>query len=307
VAYALIDYELLERTPEHEHAVRYFNRKFYLQRMAHRFQPDGESQMPVYLQAVNIMGVDYIYGRAESTGGSLWVVGKDPDLFTFFLPERWRRTPKKNLSARNQVFFTRTKDNINLVWRVSRMGDPPCLNNPEANQDEAQRYGFNSPFEEFAFALQLSHSGVKTIYPRAIYMTGSKREPIRASIDERRYSTLANLVTPDHEPVVRKDYNYIAIWGYWNGPDELLAAEEGSAYTSINAKRACAQNLITGQLMEELVRAKADKLRRCGLEDLNLKPDHLLISFDAQQKLVLDQSGKPEVRLCNFELVRSRP
>jgi hypothetical protein len=306
IVYALVDYELLERTPEHEHAVRNFNRKFYLKRMARRFESDGSAPMPVYLRATNIMGVDYIFGRAESTGGLLWVVGKDPDLSTFFLPERWRRTPKKNLSSRNQVFFTCTKDNINLVWRVSRMGDPPYLNNPEAHKEQAKQYGFNSPFEEFAFALQLSRSGVKTIYPRAIYMTGSQGKPVRAGVDERRYSTLANLVTPDGEPAVRKDYDYIVIWGYWNGPDELLAAEDDRAYTSINAKRACANGLISQQVMEELVQAKADKLLRCGLQDLNLKPDHLLISFDSQQKLVLDNSGKPEVRLCNFELVRPR-
>jgi hypothetical protein len=55
------------------------------------------------------------------------------------------------------------------------------------------------------------------------------------------------------------------------------------------------------------MRAKAGKLAQCGLEDLNLKPDHLLISFDPKQKLVLDSTGKPEVRLCNFELVRRRP
>jgi len=59
--------------------------------------------------------------------------------------------------------------------------------------------------------------------------------------------------------------------------------------------------------MEELLRAKAGKLAQCGLEDLNLKPDHLLISFDTRQELVLDAAGKPEVRLCNFELVRRRP
>ena len=40
-------------------------------------------------------------------------------------------------------------------------------------------------------------------------------------------------------------------------------------------------------MMEELVEAKAAKLAQCGLEDLDLKPDHLLISFDAA-KLVLD-------------------
>jgi len=49
------------------------------------------------------------------------------------------------------------------------------------------------------------------------------------------------------------------------------------------------------------------KLVQCGLEDLNLKPDHLLISFDSQKKLLLDATDKPEVRLCNFELVRRKP
>jgi hypothetical protein len=150
----------------------------------------------------------------------------------------------------------------------------------------------------------LSRNGVKTIYPRAIYMTGSKREPARTNADERRYSTLAHLLTPDGEPAIRSDYDYITIWGYWNGPDELLAAQDGCGYTSINAKRACAHNLISPQLMQELVRAKTGKLLRYGLEDLNLKPDHLLISLNSQQKLVLDNFGKPEVRLCNFELVR---
>ncbi len=37
-AYALIDYELLQRTPEHEESVRSQTRKFYLSHMAHRFE-----------------------------------------------------------------------------------------------------------------------------------------------------------------------------------------------------------------------------------------------------------------------------
>jgi hypothetical protein len=304
LTYALVDYELLERTPEHEQAVRSANRQIYLKHMARRFEADTAKPLPAHLHATNVMGVDYIFGRAESTGGLLWVVGKDPDLFNYFLPERWRRTPKKKLSSYNQIFRTFTKDNINLVWRVSRMGDQPWLTNPKANQDAVREHGFNSPFEEFALALELSRNGVKTIYPRAIYMTGSKREPDPQATDERRYSTLAHLLTPDGEPALRKDCNYITIWGYWNGPDELLAAHDDWHYTAMNAKRACANKLISPQLMEELVRAKAGKLARCGIEDLNLKPDHLLISFDPQQKLVLDTFGKPEVRLCNFELVR---
>ena len=307
LAYAVVDYELLERTPEHEQSVRSANRQIYLKHMARRFEADAAKPLPAHLHAANVMGVDYIFGRAESTGGLLWVVGKDPDLFNYFLPERWRRTPKKKLSSHNQVFTTFTKDNINLVWRVSRMGEPPWLTNTESNQDAVREHGFNSPFEEFAFALELSRHGVKTIYPRAIYMTGSKREPDHPAADERRFIELAQLLTPEGEPALRKGCNYITVWGHWNGPDELLAAQDDYHYTAMNAKHACAGHLISAQVMEELMRAKAGKLAQCGLEDLNLKPDHLLISFDPNQKLVRDSAGKPEVRLCNFELVRRRP
>ncbi|MGD0087992.1 MAG: hypothetical protein ABSC24_12790 [Verrucomicrobiota bacterium] len=307
LAYALVDYELLERTPEHEQSVRSANRQIYLKHMARRFEADAATPLPAHLHSTNVMGVDYVFGRAESTGGLLWVVGKDPDLFNYFLPERWRRTPKKKLSSHNQVFTTFTKDNINLVWRVSRMGEPPWLTHPESSQEAVREHGFNSPFEEFAYALELSRHGVKTIYPRAVYMTGSKREPDHPAADERRFSELAQLLTPEGEPALRKGCNYITVWGYWNGPDELLAAQDDCHYTAMNAKHACADHLISVPVMEELLRAKAGKLAQCGLEDLNLKPDHLLISFDTRQELVLDAAGKPEVRLCNFELVRRRP
>jgi hypothetical protein len=306
-AYALVDYELLERTPEHEQAVRTANRQLYLKHMARRFDVDAAKPLPAHLQAVNILGVDYIFGRAESTGGLLWVVGKDPDLFNYFLPERWRRTPKKKLSSRNQIFYTRTKDNINLVWKVSRMGDLPWLTNPAANKEAAREYGFNSPFEEFAFALELSRNGVRTVYPRAIYMTGRKRVAARQNADGRRYTTLGHLRTPDGEPAVRKEYDYITIWGFWNGPDELLAAQDGRFYQGINARRASAQKMISGQLLRELMQLKAASLVRCGFEDLNPKPDHLLLSYDSDQKLVRGDADKPEVRLCNFELIRRLP
>jgi len=305
-AYALVDYELLERTPEHEQAVRSANRQLYLKHMARRFEADAAKPLPAHLRAVNILGVDYVFGRAESTGGLLWVAGKDPDLFNYFLPERWRRTPKKKLSARNQVFYTRTKDNIHLVWKVSRMGDQPWLTNPEGQKEAAREYGYNSPFEEFAFALELTRGGVKTVYPRAIYMTGHTHESARKVADERRYTALAQLRTPDGEPVVRKECDYITIWGFWNGPDELLAAADGEYYQAVNAKRAYANKRISLQALRELMRLKAERLARCGFEDLNLKPDHLLLSLDAAKKLVIGPLGKPEVRLCNFELIRRK-
>ena len=305
--YALVDYELLERTPEHEQAVRTANRQLYLKHMARRFDRSAAQPMPPHLRATNILGVDYVFGRAESTGGLLWVVGKDPDLFNYFQPERWRRTPKKKLSSRNQVFYTRTKDNINLVWKVSRMGDSPWLTNLEANQKAVQAYGFNSPFEEFACALELTRNGVKTVYPRAIYMTGRARRTAHEPADDRRYAALAGLRTPDGELAVSRSCDYITIWGFWNGPDELLATQDGQFYQAFNAKHAKAEGMISDQLVAELMQAKAARLAQCGFEDLNPKPDHLLISFDPAQKLVLGSTGKPEVRLCNFELIRRLP
>ena len=307
IAYALVDYELLERTREHEQAVRTANRQLYLKHMARRFEADTAGPLPAHLRATNLLGVDYIFGRAESTGGLLWVAGKDPDLFNYFLPERWRRTPKKNLSAHNEIFYTRTKDDINLVWKISRMGEPARLNNPEADQTAASAYGFNSPFEEFAFALELAKHGIKTVYPRAVYMTGRKRETPRPNADTRRYATLADLRTPDGDPAVREEYDYITIWGFWNGPDELLAVQDGRFYQAFNTRHAFAGKMISKEAMEELMRMKAERLARCGFEDLNPKPDHLLISFAPDLHLVLGTTGKPEVRLCNFELVRRRP
>ena len=302
--YALVDYELLERTPEHEQAVRTANRQIYLKHMARRFDLNATRPMPPHLRATNVLGVDYVFGRAESTGGLLWVVGQDPDLFNYFQPERWRRTPKKKLSSRNQVYYTRTKDNINLVWKVSRMGDSPWLTNPEANQKAAQAYGFNSPFEEFAFALELTGKGVKTVYPRAIYMTGRARRSASKPADERRYAALGDLRTPDGEPAVSSNCDYITIWGFWNGPDELLASKDGQFYHAFNARHANAHGMISDGLLAELMQTKLSRLARCGFEDLNPKPDHLLISFDPSNKLVLSSTGKPEVRVCNFELIR---
>ena len=306
-AYAVVDYELMERTHEHEQAVRSANRQLYLKHMARRFEADTAKPLPAHLRLVNILGVDYIFGRAESTGGLLWVAGKDPDLFNYFLPERWRRTPNKKLSARNQLFYTRTKDNINLVWKVSRMGDPPWPTNPEANKEAAREHGFNAPFEEFAFAFEVGRNGVKTVYPRAIYMTGRQRESTRQIADDRRYTALAHLRPPDGAQVVRKEYDYITIWGFWNGPDELLAAADGQYYQAMNVKRAFANKMVSKQVLDELMQLKAEKLSRCGFEDINPKPDHLLVSFDPAHKLVLGSLGKPEVRLCNFELIRRRP
>ena len=264
LVYALIDYELMERTAEHEKCVRSQNRHLYLQHMARRFEVPSGDPMPVHLRSTQVLGVDYVYGHAESTGGLIWVVGNDPALFNYFLPERWRRTPKIPLSTRNQVVYTCTKDNINLVWRVSRMGDTPNLPGDANRERQMIAHGFNSPFEEFAHALQIARDGVKTIYPRAIYMTGPIVKTKNGISDSRRFEALAPLLTPDGQPILQRGRDYITIWGFWNGPDDLLAAQDGQYYECINVKNACQALIISESQQHDLMVAVKTQLARIG-------------------------------------------
>jgi hypothetical protein len=109
MSYALVDFELLERTPQHEREVRASRRHSYLSRQPRRFEPSKE--FPPGLTQVNIMGVDYVHGAVESSAGALWVVGDDPDLFDYSLPEKWRRTP---------FVKDKSKDNIPPVLQAVR-------------------------------------------------------------------------------------------------------------------------------------------------------------------------------------------
>ncbi len=125
ILYGLVDFELLERTPDREALVRAARRREYLTRQVRRFEPRGQ-HLPG-LSRVTIMGVDYIYGKVASTGGALWVVGHDPMLFDFFLPEKWRRTPRKKLVESQRWYETTTKDDVHVVSaRVARWGTPRC-------------------------------------------------------------------------------------------------------------------------------------------------------------------------------------
>lgn len=302
--YALIDYELLQRTPAHEADVRSATRRFYLAHMAHRFDAPAARALPAHLRPVRLLGVNYVFGHAESTGGLLWVVGADPNLFYYFLPERWRRTPRQKLGAGRRVNYTCTKDDIHLVWRISRLGDTAQEGDGEPRRRAIEAHGYNSPFEKVALAFACARAGVRTIYPRAIYMTGTPRREESEVRDVRRYLRFAGLRTPDGEPVLRRDRDYISIYGYWNGPDEMLAADDAHRYQGIDGEAAVLAGAIGRATMERLMDDTRRRLAGGGLEALDLQPDHLLLSFDAGGRLVTEADGSPQVRLCNFELLR---
>ena len=307
VPYALIDFELLERTPEREAAVRQLKRREYLQRQAHRFEMPGASPLPAHLRAMNVLGVDYIYGPAESTNGALWVVGRDPSLFDYFLPERWERTARTRLSPVEEVFHTVSKDNIQLVWKVSKVGRRARADPFVPGERELLAHGYNSPFEEVALAVEVAARGVGSTYPRAIYMTGHEPAEPEALCDDRRFAGHAGVLTPDGQPVLRKDRGYAVIWGYWNKPDAVLAEADSDYYLPIDALHALHKGLLGEAEYLALMETSRAALRRAGVEDLNLRGSHILLALDSRGSLVKDVTGLPERRLCNFELLRRLP
>lgn len=302
--YALVDFELLERTPEREAIIKKDKRLEYLKRQRDRFNIETPEIFHPHLRHVNIFGVDYIYGHVESTQGRLWVVGKDPYLFDYFLPERWEQTPKTKISMSSELYYTVTKDKIHLVWEVSKVGLQPDMDPFKEDEKKISDYGHNSPFEEVSLAIELSNKDLATIYPRAIYMTGNKTEISENLFDNSRYESHKNIVTPDGMPILKANRNYIIIWGYWNGPDEKLAAKDGDYYEGINVLRAYRDGIITQEEYISLLQVAKDKLSCEGIEDLNLRGNHLLISLDNTGNLIVDNNGRPELRICNFEFLK---
>jgi hypothetical protein len=305
IVYSLVDYELLRRTPEHEKEVRQEKRSSYLRKQRDRFIIETPTVLPSHLHYMNIFGVGYIYGRTQSTDGELWVVGKDPELFDYFLPERWEKALRTRLSAFHEVFHTVTKDNINLVWKVSRVGVIPAMDPFKDNEREIIEFGYNSPFEEVALAVKLSGGGIPTIYPRAIYMTGGRTEISEFLFDDQRYETHKHLVTPEGKPILKSDHDYIIIWGYWNGPDDMLAARDADYVEGVNALRAWREGIITEEEYVGLMERIRERLRVLKVEDLNLRGTHILLSRQFNTgELIRDHNDSLVTRICNFELLR---
>jgi len=299
--YSVVDYELLLRTPEHEDEVKYSRRHSYLDDQRDRFQP---TPLPDHLSYMEIFGVPYIYGHAESTGGHLWVVGKNARLFDYFLPERWRKTPSLQLSDTKDVFYTITKDNIHLVWKTSLVGEMPSGENKEYDE-KVKRFGINSPFEEFAIAHTLNQLGIPCVYVRAIYMTGSTK--IEPSSDFRKYETHQGILDPEGNPVLQENHNYITIRGYYNGPDHWVAEHEGSLFTPVDLSKAPSRGILEESQCRELLDKVKEKLENAGYDGSLLKANDLLLAMGNNGKLMKNNAGEPEVFICNFELIWKIP
>ncbi|OHB78131.1 MAG: hypothetical protein A2W31_02980 [Planctomycetes bacterium RBG_16_64_10] len=96
----------------------------------------------------------------------------------------------------------------------------------------------------------------------------------------------------------------MSIWGYWNGPDDALAAKDEVVYKGIDALAAYREGRLSQHDYVEIMRAAKRRLAAIGFEDLSLRGNHLLLSIDREQKLAIDDRGLPLIRMCNFELLK---
>ena len=300
--YSIIDYELLTRTPDHTTEVFKARRRIYLNCQLDRFK---KTSVPPFLKTSKIMGVPYVCGHTESTGGRLWVVGKNSKLFDYFLPERWRRTYSWKLSESSEIFYTISKDSIQLVWKTSRVGEIPCPNPNHPCARAIIDFGYNSPFEEFAIAHDLANKGIGVVYVRAIYRTGSKK--LMPSTDHSRYRSHDGLSCPDGTPLLQHGYNYISLRGYFNGTDDWVATHHGVLCRPVDLLKAVTLEYITPSTAERIKADTMDDLYHAGYDGDLLSMDDILLALTPDSTLLKDQHGAIDARICNFEFIKHRP
>ena len=298
--YSVIDYELLYRTENHQSEFNYERRHHYLDDQRDRFIPQS---LPPHLHSIEIFNVPYVYSIAESTGGELWVVGKNPRLVDYFLPERWRSTPKVKLSENREIYLTITKDKVSLVWKVSSVGEKP--EGTDSNALKKLKHGYNSPFEEFAIALELDKLGIPVVYVRAIYRTGTKHL-LTPDSDYRKFNSHKKIIGIDGDPVLKENHLYITIRGFYNGSDAWISKKDGLFFTPYNLEKAIHYGLIDPKQAENILSKTIEKLDTVGYDGTLLNRNDILITFDPEGNLVKNTDGELEGRICNFDFISKK-
>jgi len=270
VAYALIDFELLERTPEYEKERRGQMHQLYLDLQTKEVaRPAWE--YPPNLKPMRVFDIDYVCGPTESTGGHLMVVGKDPGLFDFFRPERWLDVMPRKLTER--VHDVETRDGVHMLWAYSRVGRIP---RGATHEKEAEAYGFNSPLESFSLAVRMRKVGMLIRYPRAVYIHPADND--EKVEDGRRYETHKGILGPDGLPLLRPDRRYVIIYGYWGGVEQTRNIDAGRGI-ALEVKHAYQRGLLDEGEYSTLVEDVRDRLVERGIDSGHLSGSNMLLTL----------------------------
>ncbi|MDP7180047.1 MAG: hypothetical protein QF824_02160 [Candidatus Woesearchaeota archaeon] len=298
-----IDSELLRPDPELIEDMRRTKRRQYFQRQSHRDE-ETATVFPLNIRQSNVLGVDYVYGKLEIFDGELWVVGNDPDLFEYFLPEKWMISPRAKLSTSRDIYMTRTTDGINLVWKTSNVGKFPS-EEPLSERDLLLNgHGYNSPFEEVAISEELRMMGLPTVNMRAIYRTSLSGGLDEESFDTSRFESHGGIYGPFGEPVLKPGYRYITFWGVTTDSEEGMGMTDEDYHGGLNLTHALRNGVVDVDTYRACVEKEERKLRECGYLDLNVRGGNYLLSYDADGNVINDGiDGLPVLQIANLELI----
>jgi len=314
--YALIDYELLRRTDEHERCYGLSRRRQYWRHVYERFDESNLRTMPNALKPLTVCGIPYIFG-ATPNGGKLWVVGNNHKLFEYFLPENWRNRDRIRLSSRNETYHSVTPDNIHLVYKRSRIGILPESNPLEVKASPLVEHGYNSPFEEVAIAERLRENGISATHPRAIYRTGQRSTLVRFNLDPRRYDATSHLLTPEEPPekILSDQHDYYVLWGCWRGIDpEMGYLPENPHWGLTTINQALNDSLLTTDEAAAIMRNTMARLEKLHIANMFIGKYDFLLSFnDDMRTLRKDATNEYKITIamdasqaCHYKLLDSR-
>ena len=299
--YALIDYELLRRTPEHERSFGLSRRRRYWQHVYERFDKTHLETMPSELKSLAVNDIPYIFGPTPN-GGKLWVVGNNHKLFDFFLPEKWRSRDRIRLSSKNEVYHSVTPDNIHLVYKRSRVGILPESNPLDRSPSPVVELGYNSPFEEVFIAEYLRNNGICTTHPPAISRTGQRSTMARFNHDPRRYDATRHLLTPEDPPeqILSDHHDYYVLWGCWRGIDPEKGYFPASKHWGLTTiSQALNDKLINEDQANKIMKCTQARLETRGLADLFIGKYDFLLSFNNDtQTLQLDSCSEYKITIA---------
>jgi hypothetical protein len=296
LAYGLVDFELLQRTHEHHRRFKTTQGERYLSLRA-RGTDAAIPVTPSRPKLATVFGIGYVFG-ALPDGGRLWVVGRDPDLFDYFLPDRWRRTPRAKLSSNEEVYRTRTRDNVMLVYRRSQVGSRPRVDPLLETGQRLREHGVNSPFEEVAIAERLRQMGIPTTFPRAIYRTGHRSMRSVYLRDDRRFADHAGILTPAEppEPALGPDHDYYTLWDCFRGLGAKAEAGERQG-TLIDLAYARERGLLTGPAIDALIETSQSRLQALGFTGERLEENEFVVTLADDGRLARDSRDEMEVSL----------
>ena len=284
LVYTLIDFELLRRTKDRETIHRKKQREKYWGIIAHK---DEARELPYDKRLVEVLGVNYIFGTA-SNGGKLWVLGKDPRLFDYYDPIKWRRTPRHILSLTTSR--TTSRDNIQLVYRRSLVN----FTVPGEPDSGAFVFGYNSPFEEVAIATDFHRLGVPAVYPRAIYKTIHESNPAEFLHDDSRIISHSNF-TINEELILDTNHDYLLLFGLWRGADPLRGYKEKGHWGIVDVEQAHDTGVLSDEERDQIVGSTLNRLKSAGFT-IPINSDRFMLSFD-DEELRKDGQGNYEVTI----------